>query len=182
MKADNFDTPTNPYHYVLHCIGGKWKMTILHEIYTYGSIRFNQTLKILPISEKVFSQQLKELVEAGLIRRISYDTVPPKVEYVLTPSGEQLIPALDILYIWSIRQMHDRRIPIDADAFVVHKSATYVDALGDIMRENNGELNAYKEGVRYARCRTGSYPGQRHAQAGPVCPATGGVQPAAGYL
>ena len=151
MKADNFDTPTNPYHYVLHCIGGKWKMTILHEIYTYGSIRFNQTLKILPISEKVFSQQLKELVEAGLIRRISYDTVPPKVEYVLTPSGEQLIPvffmpdtllfhsvpALDILYIWSIRQMHDRRIPIDADAFVVHKSEKYVDALGDIMRENN---------------------------------------------
>ena len=78
MKADNFDTPTNPYHYVLHCI-----------------------------------------------------------EYVLTPSGEQLIPALDILYIWSIRQMHDRRIPIDADAFVVHKSEKYVDALGDIMRENN---------------------------------------------
>ena len=72
MKADNFDTPTNPYHYVLHCIGGKWKMTILHEIYTYGSIRFNQTLKILPISEKVFSQQLKELVEAGLIRRIRW--------------------------------------------------------------------------------------------------------------
>ena len=145
MKADNFDTPTNPYHYVLHCIGGKWKMTILHEIYTYGSIRFNQTLKILPISEKVFSQQLKELVEAGLIRRISYGVitrtenpqVPPKVEYVLTPSGEQLIPALDILYIWSIRQMHDRRIPIDADAFVVHKSEKYVDALGDIMRENN---------------------------------------------
>ena len=127
MKADNFDTPTNPYHYVLHCIGGKWKMTILHEIYTYGSIRFNQTLKILPISEKVFSQQLKELVEAG----------PPKVEYVLTPSGEQLIPALDILNIWSIRQMHDRRIPIDADAFVVHKSEKSVDALGDIMRENN---------------------------------------------
>ena len=56
---------------------------------------------------------------------------------MLTPSGEQLIPALDILYIWSIRQMHDRRIPIDADAFVVHKSEKYVDALGDIMRENN---------------------------------------------
>ena len=94
VRAEEFNSPTNPYHYVLHCIGGKWKMTILHEIYTHGSIRFNQTLKTLPISEKVFSQQLRELVAAGLIRRISYDTVPPKVEYVLTPSGEQLIPAV----------------------------------------------------------------------------------------
>ena len=137
MRADHFDQPTNPYHYVLHCIGGKCNKTILHEIYTHGSIRFNQTLKILPISEKVFSQQLRELVESGLIRRISYDTVPPKVEYVLTPSGEQLIPALDILYIWSIRRMNDLEIPIDANAFTVHKSGKYVDALRDIMEANN---------------------------------------------
>ena len=138
MKADNFDTPTNPYHYVLHCIGGKWKMTILHEIYTYGSIRFNQTLKILPISEKgkVQPAAWAELVEAGLIRRISYDTVPPKVEYVLTPSGEQLIPCPGHTLYLEYRQMHDRRIPIDADAFVVHKSEKYVDALGDIAENN----------------------------------------------
>lgn len=133
MRAEDFESPVNPYHYVLHCIGGKWKMTILHEIYTHGSIRFNQTLKTLPISEKVFSQQLRELVNVGLIHRISYDTVPPKVEYVLTPSGEQLIPALDILYIWSIRRMDDLDIPIDANAFSVHKSGIYVDALRDIM-------------------------------------------------
>ena len=80
---------------------------------------------------------LRELVEAGLIRRISYDTVPPKVEYVLTPSGEKLIPALDILYIWSVRRMDELDIPIDADAFVVHKSEKYVDALKDIMDANH---------------------------------------------
>ncbi len=137
MWNDHFDAPTNPYHYVLHCIGGKWKMTILHEIHTYGSIRFNQTLKALPISEKVFSQQLRELVEAGLIRRISYDTIPPKVEYVLTPSGEQLIPALDALYIWSIRQMDERGIPIDSDAFAVHTSSKYTEKLQDIMAAND---------------------------------------------
>ena len=74
---------------------------------------------------------------AGLIRRISYDTVPPKVEYVLTPSGEQLIPALDILYIWSIRRMNELDIPIDANAFTVHKSGKYVDALRDIMEANH---------------------------------------------
>ena len=112
-------------------------MTILHEIYTFGKIRFNQTLKQLPISEKVLAQQLRELMEDGLIRRISHDTIPPKVEYVLTPSGERIMPALDILYIWSIRQMDVQDIPIDADNFVVHKSEKYVDALKDIMEDND---------------------------------------------
>ena len=146
MRGDQLDSPTNPYHYILHCIGGKWKMPILHEIHTYGSIRFNQTLKALPISEKVFSQQLRELVEAGLIRRISYDTIPPKVEYVLTPSGEQLIPALDALYIWSIRQMHERGIPIDSDAFVVHTSRKYTEELQDIMAANDFNPDRKRQG------------------------------------
>jgi len=142
MRSEEWDSPVNPYHYVLHCIGGKWKMTILHEIYTRGSIRFNQTLKILPISEKVFSQQLRELVSTGLIRRIPYDTIPPKVEYELTDCGKQLIPALDTLYIWSIRRMSELEIPIDANAFSVHKTEKYLDALGDIMRQHQPEAPA----------------------------------------
>ncbi len=133
----NGQPATNPYHYVLRCIGGKWKMTILHEIYTFGYIRFNQTLKLLPISEKVLSQQLRELIEDGLVRRISYDAVPPKVEYVLTESGRSILPALDILYVWSIREMDAKGIAIDADNFVVHKSEKYVDALRDIIDSKN---------------------------------------------
>ena len=136
MRLELQNKPVNPYHYVLNCIGGKWKMTILHEIYARGRIRFNQTLRILPISEKVFSQQLRELVEDGLIQRTSYNTMPPKVEYTLTPIGERLIPALDILYIWSIRRMDERGIPIDANAFSVHKASRYVSALEDIMEAN----------------------------------------------
>lgn len=138
MGKMQFEEPTNPYHYVLHCIGGKWKMTILHEIYTYGKIRFNQTLKVLPISEKVLSQQLKELIRDGLVARIvNGDTFPPTIEYALTIDGARLLPALDILYIWSIRQMDAKQIPIDADAFVVHQAEKYVDALKDIMEAND---------------------------------------------
>ena len=48
-----------------------------------------------------------------------------------------MIPALDILYIWSIRQMDRKGIPIDADAFVVHKAEKYVEALKDIMEAND---------------------------------------------
>lgn len=137
MARESFKSPTNPYHYALHCIGGKWKMTILHEIYTFGKIHFNQTLKVIPISEKVLSQQLKELVDDGLVQRIvDGNTYPPTIQYVLTKEGEQLVPALDMLYIWSIRQMDAKDIPIDTDAFVVHRSEKYVDALKDIMDEN----------------------------------------------
>ena len=140
MARETFDKATNPYHYALHCLGGKWKMTILHEIHTYGVIHFNKTLKVLPISEKVLSQQLKELIHDGLVKRIvNSDTFPPSTDYVLTEAGEKLIPALDVLYIWSIRQMDAKGIPIDADAFVVHKTEHYLQELGDIMNANSFE-------------------------------------------
>ena len=123
----------NPYHYVNDCISGKWKITILHHIHTYGSIRFNETRKTLPVSEKVLSQQLKELARDGLVKRIQYDTMPLKVEYILTPVGEELIPALDLLYIWSTKRMTELNLPIDTDAFEVHKAEKYVSALKDFL-------------------------------------------------
>ena len=149
MARETFESPTNPYHYALHCIGGEWKMTILHEIYTFDKIHFNQTLKVIPVSEKVLSQQLKELVEDGLVQRIvDGNTYPPTIQYVLTKEGEQLVPALDMLYIWSIRQMDSRDIPIDADAFVVHQSEKYVDALKDIMDANTFRQDNERKGSR----------------------------------
>ncbi len=135
MAREELTQETNPYHYALHCLGGRWKMTILHGISQKGSIRFNQTLKVLPLSEKVLSQQLKELMSDGLVRRIVEDSHPPATSYVLTEAGRLLIPALDILYIWSIQRMHAQGIPIDADAFTMHQSQKYVSALWDIMRE-----------------------------------------------
>ena len=126
-----------PYVTAQRVLRGKWSIVILHHLED-GPVRFNELQRRLPeMTHATLAKQLRSLEEYGVITRTEYPQVPPKVEYVLTPSGEQLIPALDILYIWSIRQMHDRRIPIDADAFVVHKSEKYVDALGDIMRENN---------------------------------------------
>ncbi len=103
MARERFDAPTNPYFYVLHCLGGKWKMTLLQEIHNSGSIHFNRTLKALQISEKVLSQQLKELISDGLVQRsVNGGTFPPSIEYSLTPDGARLLPVLNILYILSL--------------------------------------------------------------------------------
>lgn len=126
----------NPYLYVMKQISGKWKATILHHIYNYGFIRFNKTRKTLPITKKVLNQQLKELERDGLIKRIQYQTMPLKVEYILTPIGKELIPAFDKLYIWSIKRMHERNIPIDPDAFIVHQDKRYFNKLKNIYEEN----------------------------------------------
>ena len=102
----------------------------------------------MPISEKVFSQQLKELIEDGLVQRnVDSSVYPPAVEYVLTQAGEELIPVLDILYIWSIRQMDAKNVPIDADAFVVHKSEKYVNELNEIMADNGFIPDAERRGI-----------------------------------
>lgn len=129
---------TNPYQYALSCLGGKWKMTILHHIHHHGVIRFSKTKKTLPVSEKVLSQQLKELIEDGLIERIQYNTIPLKVEYILTPAGERIIPALDLIYMWSIERMRELDIEIDPDAFLVHTQRKYHKCVSEII--DNYEL------------------------------------------
>lgn len=94
---------------------------------------FQRNKKDTRRQRKVLSQQLKELTHDGLVERIQYNTIPLKVEYILTPLGEDLIPALDILYIWSIRRLNELNLPIDPDAFAVHTEVKYRDQLQDIM-------------------------------------------------
>ena len=120
---------TNPYLYALSCISGKWKMSILNHINYYGFIRFSKTKKTFPISEKVLSQQLKELVADGLVERIQYNEIPLRVEYHLTETGKNIIPALDLIYVWSIHRMRELDIEIDPDAFVVHPEDKYEGSL-----------------------------------------------------
>ncbi len=79
----------------IEVISGKWKSTILMHLQEEGKIRFNQFLRILPdITQKMLTQQLKVLERDNLVNRKSFDTVPPVVEYSLTPIGKKAIPIL----------------------------------------------------------------------------------------
>lgn len=82
-------------------IGGKWKMVILWQLRN-GAIRFSALKRLLNgVTQKMLTQQLRELEDSGLINRTVYPIVPPKVEYSLTDDGKKLIPALDVLCDWS---------------------------------------------------------------------------------
>ena len=120
---------TNPYLYALSCISGKWKMSILNHINHYGFIRFSKTKKTFPISEKVLSQQLKELVADGLVERIQFNEIPLRVEYHLTDAGKAIMPAIDFIYVWAVNRMRDLDIEIDPDAYVVHPEGKYEIAI-----------------------------------------------------
>lgn len=87
----------------LKVIGGRWKVLILRELFQ-GVKRFNQLHRALHgITQKMLTQQLREMEHEGLIHREVYLQVPPKVEYSLTPLGESLKPILDAMHEWGIQ-------------------------------------------------------------------------------
>jgi len=82
-------------------IGGKWKTVILFHLIS-GPLRYNQLRKkMMGVTERTLSLQLKKLEEDGVISRTVFTTKPPlKVEYALTPFGETLIPVLKAIADW----------------------------------------------------------------------------------
>jgi DNA-binding HxlR family transcriptional regulator len=84
----------------LSVIGGKWKLVILWHL-TQGRLRFGELKKrIIGITEKMLSQQLKEMESDKLISRKVYPQIPPKVEYSITKHGISLQSVLKELDAW----------------------------------------------------------------------------------
>lgn len=91
-----------PMELTLDLIGGKWKSLILWHL-GENTLRFSELKKVLPkITQKMMTQQLRELEQDGLVKRFIYTQVPPKVEYSLTAAGKTLLPILTTMYQWGI--------------------------------------------------------------------------------
>ncbi len=94
----------------LEYLGRKWAMLILLEIYKGGGRRRFGELRggLDGITAKVLTTRLKELEERGLIRReVDASSVPFKVEYELTPAGEDVIRIIKELKQWALTWMVD---------------------------------------------------------------------------
>lgn len=101
MSNRFIDNPLNcPVTRTMSVIGGKWKPIILNCIGD-RTIRFGKLNQIIPsISNKVLACELKELEQYGLIHRIEFTEMPPRVEYSLTNEGKTLLPILHELAKW----------------------------------------------------------------------------------
>lgn len=90
-------------------IGGKWKPLILCHL-KKGTMRTGELRKVMPrITQKVLTQQLRELEDSNIVHRKVYQQIPPKVEYSLTDHGKSLIDLLTELCNWGEKDIERRR-------------------------------------------------------------------------
>ena len=90
-----------PILHVFRRIGGKWKLPILWHLADQDTVRYNELKRsVRGVTNMMLTKCLRELEDFGLVHRMQYNEIPPRVEYSLTERGKTLLPALEALYAW----------------------------------------------------------------------------------
>ena len=94
------ELPACPVATTLSLIGNKWKIFVLRNLMVAPN-RFNQLQKTIPgISQKVLTDNLRDMERAGIVIRTVFPEVPPRVEYSLSELGETMRPIITALEQW----------------------------------------------------------------------------------
>lgn len=94
----------------LNILVGKWKPIILLHLLKNGTMRFSELKRSIPgITQKMLTNQLRELEEEDIVNRIVYPQVPPKVEYSITEYGKELEPILHTMHEWGTKHTIHKR-------------------------------------------------------------------------
>lgn len=97
-----------PIRDIISRLGDKWSLLVLATLDVNGTMRFNDIYKSIgDISQRMLTVTLRSLESDGLISRKIYPEVPPRVEYTLTKSGEDLMPYLNNLVDWAMKNMEN---------------------------------------------------------------------------
>ncbi|MFA6960245.1 MAG: helix-turn-helix domain-containing protein [Opitutaceae bacterium] len=96
-----------PVRDVLDCIGDRWSLLALLTL-SKGTLRFTELKRAIgEISQRMLAQTLRMLERDGYVSRKVYPTIPPKVEYTLTPMGVSLLSKVEPLVEWAMAN-HNR--------------------------------------------------------------------------
>ena len=96
-------------HLFMQVINGKWKINLIWCVYS-GIKRPGELQRKMPkASRRVLDTQLKQLTDHGILNKITYDELPLRVEYELTPLGETLIPVIGLTAQWG----EDHRLELE---------------------------------------------------------------------
>ena len=94
-----------PLTAVLAAVGGKWKLIIVYWL-AQSPKHFAALRRVMPgISQKVLTEQLRELVGDGIIQRQPKGAVPAPVEYSLTDYGRSVLPLVENVRLWGRAHM-----------------------------------------------------------------------------
>jgi len=97
------DLPACPVATTVQLIGNKWKLLILRNLMA-KTHRFNELKKTIPgISQKVLTDNLRDLEASQIVKRTVYPVIPPKVEYELTDIGESMRPIIKDMELWGLK-------------------------------------------------------------------------------
>lgn len=93
-----------PFHLAMSMLEGRWKFAILYVLSACGTLRFKELERAIPgISTRMLTKELKHLEMHGIVNRVPYATVPPKVEYSLTEIGKITSPVIEAISYWGER-------------------------------------------------------------------------------
>jgi DNA-binding HxlR family transcriptional regulator len=101
MLSPNVLNPYCPSRQVLEMLANKWTLLVVRTL-AQGTRRYSQIQRESGgVTQKMLTQTLRELEENGIVQRVVYPVIPPKVEYSLTPLGESLIEPLNAICRWA---------------------------------------------------------------------------------
>ena len=118
-----------PAEITLAVIGGRWKTLLLYHLFQ-GVKRFSELQRAtVGITQKMLTQQLREMERDGLVHREVYPEVPPKVEYSLTPLGMSLEPVVGAMCEWGSKYKEGKLNRDAIEPFVAELAATQSNKL-----------------------------------------------------
>ncbi|HRE46353.1 MAG TPA: helix-turn-helix domain-containing protein [Aggregatilineales bacterium] len=97
----NVLTPTCPSRMTLKIIADKWALLVVFAL-KHESRRNGELLRLISdVTQKMLTQTLRKLEQSGIVERIIYHEVPPKVEYRLTALGRSLLVPINAISEWA---------------------------------------------------------------------------------